>query len=68
MRWRGTLASISARAVRSTIRSWNEKRYSRRGPRVGLDEAGVDQPAHGVRRQLQDPLNVPHAVGRISTS
>src|SRR4029077_18138073 len=35
MRWRGILASMSARAVRSTIRSWKEKRYSRRGPRAG---------------------------------
>src|SRR5579862_2611478 len=35
MRCRCTLASMSARAVRSTIRSWNENRYSRRGPRPG---------------------------------
>src|SRR5580658_463050 len=35
MRRCGIFASMSARAVRSTIRSWNEKRYSRRGPRAG---------------------------------
>src|SRR5262249_18483420 len=33
-RW-GTLASASACAVRSTIRSWKEKRHALRGPRVG---------------------------------
>src|ERR1700680_5156076 len=35
MRFLGIFASMSARAVRSTIRSWKEKRYSRRGPRAG---------------------------------
>src|SRR5688572_19083824 len=36
MRRRETFAWMSARAARSTMRSWNEKRYSRRGPRVGV--------------------------------
>ena len=33
--------SESARAVRSTIRSWKEKRYSRRAPRAGLTKPAL---------------------------
>jgi hypothetical protein len=35
MRVVGTFACTSPCAVRITTRSWNEKRYSRRGPRAG---------------------------------
>src|SRR6185369_11550194 len=35
MRLAGTLAATSACAVRSTMRSWNEKRHALRGPRAG---------------------------------
>jgi hypothetical protein len=36
MRRAGTRASTSACAVRSTIRSWNEKRHAPRAPRDGV--------------------------------
>ncbi len=55
-------ASASACAVRSTIRSWNEKRHALRGPRAGDDEAGVDQRADRAARQAQQLLDVAHAV------
>ena len=32
-------------------------------PALGADETGADQAAGGGRRELQDPLDVPHAVG-----
>src|SRR5215469_10591724 len=41
MRRAGTFASLSAPAVRSTIRSWKEKRYSRRAPRAGLTKPAL---------------------------
>jgi len=47
MRRAGTLASTSACAVRSTMRSWNEKRHAPRAPR-----AGVTNPAWTSERMV----------------
>src|SRR5207302_309826 len=44
MRRAGTFAWMSARAARSTIRSWNEKRYSRRAPRAGFTKPALMRP------------------------
>ena len=44
MRRRDTFAWMSARAVRSTIRSWKEKRYSRAAPRAGFTNPPLISP------------------------
>ena len=49
MRRRETFAWMSARAARSTMRSWNEKRYSRRGPRVGVTKPTSMRPRMVLR-------------------